>query len=86
VTKNIKRVIDKLACIRTVFDYFVRLCKENYTVGENCTLDEIIEAFQGRCSFRQYMPNKPSKYGIKIQALVNSHTYIYFFLSKIICF
>ncbi|XP_060846007.1 piggyBac transposable element-derived protein 4-like [Rhopalosiphum padi] len=74
-TRNVRRAIDKLAPIRTVFDDFVRRCKANYTVGENCTIDEMLEGFRGRCSFRQYIPNKPNKYGIKIQALVYSRTF-----------
>jgi len=52
-----------------------RRCKENYTVGENRTIDEMLEGFRGRCSFLQYIPNKPNKYGIKIQALVDSRTF-----------
>ncbi|XP_025208434.1 uncharacterized protein LOC112603859 [Melanaphis sacchari] len=73
-TRN-DRAIDKLAPIRTVFDDFVRRCKENYTVGENCTIDEMLEGFRGRCNFRQYITNKPNKYDIKIQALVDSRTF-----------
>ncbi|KAE9522205.1 hypothetical protein AGLY_017387 [Aphis glycines] len=42
-TRNVRRAIDKLAPIRTVFDDFVRRCKENYTVGENCTIDEMLD-------------------------------------------
>lgn len=35
----------------------------------------MLEGFRGRCNFRQYIPNKPNKYGIKIQALVDSKTF-----------
>lgn len=35
----------------------------------------MLEAFRGRCSFRQYIRNKPAKYGIKIFALVDSVCY-----------
>ena len=35
----------------------------------------MLEAFRGRFSFRQYIPNKPAKYGIKIFALVDSACY-----------
>ena len=37
-------------------------------------------AFGGRCNFRQYIPSKPDKYGIKVFALVDAQT---FFTSKI---
>lgn len=44
-------------------------------MGANVTIDEMLESFRGRCSFRQYMPSKSNKYGIKIQALVDSRTF-----------
>nr|QPD02190.1 PiggyBac2 [Dichotomius schiffleri] len=31
--------------------------------------------FRGRCSFRQYMRNKPAKYGIKVFSLVDARTF-----------
>lgn len=36
------------------------------------TIDEKLEAFRGRCNFKQYIPSKSNKYGIKIFALVDS--------------
>lgn len=30
------------------------------------TVDEQLVSFRGRCSFRQYIPSKPGKYGLKI--------------------
>ncbi len=30
------------------------------------TVDERLVAFRGRCNFKQYMPKKPAKYGIKM--------------------
>lgn len=62
-TRNDRKATDKLASIRFVFDGFVRRI-ECYTVGENCTVDEMLEAFRGRYSFRQYIPSKPNKYVI----------------------
>ncbi|XP_072380867.1 uncharacterized protein [Diabrotica undecimpunctata] len=35
----------------------------------------MLEAFRDRCKFRQYIANKPAKYGIKIYALVGSRTF-----------
>lgn len=42
------------------------------------TIDEMLPAFRGKCSFRQYMPSKPNKYGIKIQAAVDAKSYYTF--------
>lgn len=61
--------------IRKVFDDFVENCKKNYSISEYATLDEKLQSFRGRCGFRQYMPNKPAKYGVKIFALVDSISY-----------
>ena len=43
--------------------------------GADLTIDEMLESFRGRCSFRQYLPSKAAKYGIKMFALVDSETY-----------
>lgn len=70
-----RRTIDKLAPIRIIFDNFVRRCQENYAVGLHTTIDEMLLPFRGRCSFRQYISNKPAKYGVKVFSLVDSETY-----------
>lgn len=70
--RNQRKTTDNLAPIREVFDEFVTKCLNNYQVGEYTTIDEMLPAFRGRCKFRQYISNKPSKYGIKIYALVDS--------------
>jgi hypothetical protein len=47
-------------------------CKKCYYLGENMTIDEKLEAFRGRCRFKQHTWSKPNKYGIKIYALVEA--------------
>lgn len=65
-TREERRASDKFAPIRTLWDMFVEKCKDNYQPGRNITVDEQLLAFRGRCGFRQYIANKPAKYGIKI--------------------
>lgn len=65
---------DKLAPIREIFEKMVHNCRSSYSLGQNCTIDEKLEGFRGRCSFKQYIPSKPNKYGIKIYALVDART------------
>lgn len=65
---------DKLAPIRQIFDMFVTACHSNYTPGPDCTVDESLLSFRGRCGFKQYIPNKPSKYGIKLFVLADNDT------------
>lgn len=74
-TRSERKKFDKLAPIRTIFDGFVDRCKLNYTIGEYCTIDEMLEGFRGKCNFRQYIPNKPNKYGIKIFSLVDARLF-----------
>lgn len=74
-TREERKKLDKLAPIRDVFDAFNENCKTAYTPFHYVTIDEKLEAFRGRCSFRQYIPSKPNKYGIKIFALVDSKRY-----------
>lgn len=67
--------IDKLAPVRGILDKFIENCKQTYTPSQYLTIDEKLESFRGRCAFKQYMPNKPAKYGIKVQALVDARSY-----------
>lgn len=68
-TRTERKKVDKLAPIREAFDRFVNQCKSVYTI------DEKLEGFRGRCSFRQYIPSKPNKYGIKIFAMTDAKTF-----------
>ena len=67
-TRPGRRERDKLAAIRTVWDKWVEQLPLLYNPGPNVTVDERLVAFRGRCPFKQYMPSKPAKYGIKIWA------------------
>lgn len=74
-TRADRRKLGKITHIREIFEKFVSNCKSAYTISEYATIDEKLEAFQGRCSFRQYIKNKPAKYGIKIFMLCDSRTF-----------
>jgi len=74
-TRQDRKKLDKLAPIREMFDGFFNRSKNYYNINPNVTIDEMLESFRGRCSFHQYMQNKPAKYGIKVHALVDSKTY-----------
>lgn len=66
---------DNLAPIRYIVDFFTEKCVQHYSVGAYITIDEMLEAFRGKCKFRQYIANKPAKYGIKIYAVVDSRMF-----------
>ena len=42
--------------------------------GQEMSVDEGMIAFKGRLSFRQYIPSKPIRYGIKFYAACDSVT------------
>lgn len=74
-TREARQSLDKLAAIRD----FCSLINENfqkcYSLSENVTIDEQLPGFRGKFSGVVYMPSKPTKYGIKHFALVDSATY-----------
>ncbi|XP_046686002.1 piggyBac transposable element-derived protein 4-like [Homalodisca vitripennis] len=71
-TRDQRIKVDNLAPIREIFTDLVENFQKYYSLGHLVTLDEKLEAFRGRCQFRQYIPNKPAKYGIKLFALVDA--------------
>jgi len=70
-TRAQRRADDKLAPIRNIYDKFVAACEANYTPGTGCAVDESLHGFRGMCSFMQYIPNKQSKYVIKVYVLAD---------------
>jgi len=74
-TRVERRKVDKLAAIRDFFQAFVNNCKSSFNLGEYTTIDEMLHPFRGRCSFIQYIPSKPAKYGLKMFALCDAKTF-----------
>ncbi|KAL6100943.1 uncharacterized protein ACO6RY_07977 [Pungitius sinensis] len=64
-TRRERRASDKLAAVRDVWDAWVLRLPLLYNPGPEVIVDEQLVPFRGRCPFRQYMPSKPAKYGIK---------------------
>ena len=46
---------------------------ENYTPHKGSSIDKAMIAFHGTLAFCQYMPTKPTKYGIKVWMREDSH-------------
>ncbi len=57
---------DKLAHVRPVLEAVRQRCLINYNPHQNVSIDEAMVAFRGRLGWRQYVPAKPTKYGIKV--------------------
>ena len=58
----------------TFFERKMKQFQDIYRPGPHLTIVEQLLGFHGRVVFRQYIPNKPEKYGIKIVWLVDNET------------
>ncbi|XP_038584333.1 piggyBac transposable element-derived protein 4-like isoform X2 [Micropterus salmoides] len=65
-TRTARRKDDKLAAFRTIWEKWVQRLPRLFNPGRDVCVDEQLVAFRGRCGFRQYIPSKPAKYGLKI--------------------
>jgi len=65
---------DKLRKVRQQIDNLNGKFSSMYVPNTNVTIDESMVKFKGRLGFRQYLPIKPIKWGIKIWALCDSDT------------
>lgn len=67
----------KLFKMSELFEKFRKTLSTAYDPGENLVVDETLYGLRGKCSFRQYIPSKPAKYGLKFWNLVcNAHLYV----------
>ena len=65
---------DKLYKIRLVLDAFNKYVKMYFHLGDSASIDEAMSKFFGRTFLRQYMPNKPVKYGFKLWCMCDPTT------------
>lgn len=56
---------DKFYKMRIVFERFRSKIRTAFEPYSHLCVDEELYAFRGKCGFRQYLPSKPAKYGIK---------------------
>jgi hypothetical protein len=57
---------NKGAPLGTMISKFNETMLQIYTLSEHLTIDEMLVEFHGRASFRQYLPSKPGKFGLKL--------------------
>ena len=65
---------DKLVKVRKFIQMIVPSFLCHYKPGQNLSPDETMIKFKGRLLFKQYMPKKPTKWGIKCFSLNESDT------------
>ncbi len=73
-TRSERRKTDKLCPIRNIWEQVTANFKKHYIPSQNLTIDEQLMPCRCRCSFIQFMPKKPDKYGIKIFWICDSKT------------
>ena len=74
-TRSTRIYIYRLAPVREVLESVNLAFQSSYTPNKFVTVDQHMCGFLGRCSFRQYMPMKPDRYGIKIYILAVSRNF-----------
>ena len=60
---------DRLWKLKTVSDKLNEAYAKFYNPSEHLAVDEVIVQFKGRVVFRQYIPKKRKRFGIKIYKL-----------------
>lgn len=66
---------DRLYKISPLIDLIIGNSRTIYTPGQIIVVDESMVHFRGRLLFRQYIPSKTHKYGIKIYKLCSAEGY-----------
>ena len=64
-----ERRIDK---VKSLIDILIPNFQSSYNPSRDVAVDETMVGFQGRFGAKQYMPNKPVKYGIKAFTMADS--------------
>ena len=68
---------DRLFKVRPIVDFLVSKFKMVYTPEVNVSIDEELLLWKGRLGFKQYIPNKRSRFGIKMFSLCEVSGYLW---------
>ena len=71
------RTEDRLHKIRNIVETIVDTFKSSIKPGKNIVIDESMVPWRGRLGFRQYIPGKRHKYGVKLYKLCLPEGYTY---------
>ena len=64
---------DKLAHVRPMLEQIRTTCMNEYNPHREVSIDEAMIGFSGRLGFKQYVPLKPTKRGIKVWVRADPH-------------
>ncbi len=65
---------DKLFKVRKLLDLLCPRFDSEFELHQSCTIDEAMISFKGQLKFKQYMKDKPTKWGMKVFVLSDSIT------------
>ena len=74
-TRRARQTREKLAPISELFEIHSANLERYFVPGPFLTVDEQLVPFRGRCSFIQYIPSKPAKYGLKLFWVCDAQSY-----------
>ncbi|CAF1447770.1 unnamed protein product, partial [Rotaria sordida] len=77
-TREERRKTDKFASLREIWTDFQNNIRTCYAPGSFITINEQLLGFRGKCPFRQFIPKKPDKYGLKFWLCVDSNSFYVF--------
>lgn len=65
-----RREYYKTSSLTYIFNEFVNNCKNNYNMGINATIEEMLIVFCGRSHLIHYIPKKSAKNVLKVQSIL----------------
>ena len=68
-SKEAQYVKDKMRCIRLVFDHLRSSFSNAHNPSKNLVIDESLVLWRGNIGFRQYIPSKRHRFGLKLFVL-----------------
>ena len=68
---------DRLFKVRPIIDHFNETSQELYSATKRVSVDEQLLLHKGNLHFKQYIPNKRTRFGIKFFSLCDETGYVY---------
>lgn len=68
---------DKLFKIRPLLETLKARLHEVYTPNKTLVVDEILELFKGRLGWKQFIPSKRERFGMKVYVAADSNNYVF---------
>ena len=74
ITKSRKEPCDHLFKLKPIINDLQLACRSHFVPDQNISIDERMVAFKGRIEMKQYIKDKPTKWGFNLWVLASSDT------------